>query len=117
MFVNKFSKRVLIKKLSWMLESANLSFDLLEGISWKKVYKILKKVIKYTEINQFSKSEVKEIAKLFADGKLCDKKKANIAKLILKIKDQLEHTQDDIIINYSWPFLGTFFDKKQIIRC
>lgn len=117
MFLSKFSKRSLIKKISWMLESANLSFELLEGVSWRKVYRILKKVIKYTEINQFDKHELKEIAKLFAEGKLSDNKKANIAKLILKIKEKYEEKEEELIIHYSWPFLGTFFDKKQIIRC
>ena len=117
MFLNNVSKKSLIKKLNWLLESVNFSVEILEGASWKKVYRILKKVIKYKEIKQFSKSEIKNIAKLFSEGKLSEKKKVNIAKLILKIKEKYENDIDDININYSWPFLGTFFDKKQIIRC
>lgn len=112
------SSKSLFKKVNYLLATANLSFDLLVGLRKGTIYRLLKKAAKINGELHLEKQELKELAALIANYSITAKEVVRVYKKLLKVTDLIESSNDEEFI-FSFeetPYIGTFFDKKQIIR-
>ena len=118
MFNSSLSSRTLMKKVNYLLSTVNLSFEMLVGLRKGTIYRLLKKAAKINPELNLDKQELKEIANQIASYSLTAKETVRIYKKLLKLEDLIENSlEEEHELSFDANvFLGTFFDKKQIIR-
>lgn len=107
-----------MKRVNYLLSTVNLSFELLMGLRKGTIYRLLKKAAKINKELYLDKSELKEIARQISQYSLTAKEVVRVYKKLLKIEDMIDNSkQTEFVISFDEnPFIGTFFDKKQVIR-
>lgn len=118
MFNHSLSHKSLMKKVNYLLSTVNLSYSMLVGLRKGTIYRLLKKAAKINPDLHLEKDQLKEVARQISQYSLTAKQAVKVYKKILKLKDliEVEQKQENTIIFEEEIYLGTFFDKKQIIR-
>lgn len=118
MFSTSTSNKTLMKRVNYLLSTVNLSFDLLVGLRKGTIYRLLKKAAKINKELYLDKSELKEVARQISQYSLTAKEVVRVYKKLLKLEDMIDNSQQaEFQISFEGnPFMGTFFDKKQVIR-
>ncbi len=108
----------LYKRLSYLLSTVNISFELLSELSWKQIYKLLRKASKINSKFSTDKKELKQLAKdfvLYSKEQVVTENIAGIFKETIAVV--FETVKETYLNLFVYPFINLFWSKRQIIRC
>ena len=113
---NTLSKRKILNLTDEWLKDANLSLSVLEGVSQRKIYKLLKKVMKIHDINSYEKNTLKDLASAISNKDLFSNKVIKVFRMFFEVSnDRIITKAKEMIIANIQPILFPFFAKKQIL--
>ena len=111
------SKNSIDKKINYLLKKSNLSLKVIQFLTLKQIYKLLKLLSKFDENYNYSRKKIKQLSKslyLYVNKNKVDIEIEKLINLkINKIKKTNIISRFEIILS---NFIEYFFNKKQIIR-
>jgi len=114
--MNFVSKKTLIKRLKFLLAKVNISLDLALTLSWRQLYRLLKKASKIIEEFKIPKKELKLLSKdITSDNFKQNKNTVLIDFFDYEIQIEETKTESFVFISIISNYVRSFFKEHPIL--